>query len=974
MFSGAQNNNNIFNNQQNNNNIFNNQQNNNNNQQNNNNNINNNNFNNKDNEFKNKFNEVKKLFNEINNEKSIKKFKKDSNLNNINLNLNSFVHYFPNNKIFSNKNLDQLIALTKNKKKNLEKNLKNENININLSTKLNLKNIENEIEEILKISSFNNDMKKIYNNNNNKININQKNKIIDINELFIEHNNNLINERISINNNKNNNNNNITLKLCKFNFNYDNEIYLNDKNDENYINNFFDSNRKNFIDISKSKKNYNNNLFINNNNNNYNKNIIFDNNNNYNNENNQEKNLFEFYSEIITNNFSKQNLNNNNNYNLSNLETIKNIVKYLSLNFKKNRKNLFSLLFNQISSNPFTSKNIIKNTIKFYENLFKEKLINGIPYNLNSYENIKKAIEEYSQIVIYSNYQNISQTNNNDLFLWGKIYYFLRAGFFNECIQFINENKNYNNNRELISFLLILNKYNFINFNEENEEDDLIDNNNNEDEETIIENLMEIYKILMNPQNNLKETNPFQHICFTLITKKHNILNNFILEDFNDYIWFHLNIINSEKKIYKKIIDDEGVLTLKKFQNHIINANKEDIIKKSNNFFIDYLQINFSLLLYKNGLKFISEFNNNNNIENNIDFINLFFILNKINLNIDFSNLSNEIINSEIETETDDEISEKFVSKILMFNSRYLKEVIFYLKYSDKNYLDNIAKLILINDNFDIFLPIKIESSTFSKNKTKILQIEKILEENEVKNLLIKITKSFVENSNDFINFDSFDHLLNVIKYYKMINELILLLFHFFIFILKKKFPPKILNFNQDENEFFINEKNILFKYKNLLNEINNFIINNNNNKEIEFVEYFYEILEQLEILEEIFDLINFNKDEIAFEIFIKKIVFIQINKININRFIEDFYKNFNNDLKSFFPEICLIYFYLLNYKRENFIYDKFNNFDLNELKTKIYELISLVKILKEINNINPNEKNIYEFIIENYHNSLLNN
>ena len=307
-----------------------------------------------------------------------------------------------------------------------------------------------------------------------------------------------------------------------------------------------------------------------------------------------------------------------------------------------------------------------------------------------------------------------------------------------------------------------------------------------------------------------------------------------------------------------------------------------------------------------------------------------------------------------------------------MFNSKYFKEVIFYLKYSDKNYLDNIAKLILINDNFDIFLPIKIESSNFSKNKTKILQIEKILEENEVKNLLTKITKSFVENSNDFINFDSFDHLINVIKYYKMINELILLLFHFFIFILKKKFPPKILIFNQEENEFFINEKNILFKYKNLLNEINNFIINNNNN-ENEFIEYFYEILEQLEILEEIFDLINFNKDEIAFEIFIKKIVFIQINKININRFIEDFYKNFNNDLKSFLPEICLIYFYLLNYKKENFIYDKFNNFDLNELKNKIHELLSLVKILKEIN-INPNEKNIYEIIIENYHNSLLNN
>ena len=943
--------------QNNNNNIFNNQQNNNNN----NNNFNNN-FNNKDNEFKNKFNNVKKLYNEINNEKSIKKFKKESNLNNINLNLNSFVHYFPNNKIFSNKSLDQLIALTKNKKKNLEKNLKNENININLSTKLNLKNIENEIEEILKISSFNNDMKKIYNNNNNKININQKNKIIDINELFIEHNNNLINERISINNNKNNNNN-ITLKLCKFNFNYDNEIYSNDKNDEINNNfNFFDSNRKNFIEISNSKKN---NLFINDNNN---KNIIFDNN-NYNNENDSEKNLFEFYSEIITNNFSKQNLNDNN-YNLSNLETIKNIVKYLSLNFKKNRKNLFSLLFNQISSNPFTSKNIIKNTIKFYEDLFKEKLINGIPYNLNSYENIKKAIEDYSQIVIYSNYQNISQTNNNDLFLWGKIYYFLRGGFFNECIQFINENKNYNNNnRELISFLLILNKYNFLNFNEENEE---LINNNNEDEESIIENLMEIYKILMNPQNNLKEKNPFQHICFTLITKKHNILNNFILEDFNDYIWFHLNIINSEKKIYKKIIDDENVLTLKMLQNHIINANKDEIIKKSNNFFIDYLQINFSLLLYKNGLKFISEFNNNNNIENNIDFINLYFILNKINLNINFSNLSNEIINSEIENETDDEISEKFVSKILMFNSKYFKEVIFYLKYSDKNYLDNIAKLILINDNFDIFLPIKIESSNFSKNKTKILQIEKILEENEVKNLLTKITKSFVENSNDFINFDSFDHLINVIKYYKMINELILLLFHFFIFILKKKFPPKILIFNQEENEFFINEKNILFKYKNLLNEINNFIINNNNN-ENEFIEYFYEILEQLEILEEIFDLINFNKDEIAFEIFIKKIVFIQINKININRFIEDFYKNFNNDLKSFLPEICLIYFYLLNYKKENFIYDKFNNFDLNELKNKIHELLSLVKILKEIN-LNPNEKNIYEIIIENYHNSLLNN
>ena len=951
-----------FNNQQNNNN--------NNNQQNN-----NNNFNNQDNQFKIIFNNVTKLYNEIDNEKS-KKFKKESNLNNINLSLNSFVHYFPNNKIFSNKRLDQLIALTKNKKKNLEKKLKNENININLSTKLNLKNIENEIEEILKISSFNNDMKKIYNNNNNKTIINQKNKNIDINELFIEHNNNLINERISINNNKNNNNN-ITLKLCKLNFNYDKNFLFNDKNDENEINNnfnFYGSNKKSFIENSKSKINsFNNNLFFNNNN----KNIIF--NNDINNEyNNSEKNLFEFYSDIITKSyFTKQNLNyssskninNNNNFNLSNLETIKNIVNYLKLNFKKNRKNLFTLLFQQISSNPLTTNNIIKNTIKFYEELFKEKLINGIPYPLNSYENIKKAVEEYSQIIIYSNYQNISQTNNNDLFLWGKIYYFLRGGFFNECIRFINENKNYNNKPELNSFYIILNKYYFIKYNEEKDED--INDNNNEEEEKL---LMQIYEFLMNPQNNLKESNPFQHTCLTLITKKHNILNNFILEDFNDYIWFHLNIINSDKQIYKKIINDEkNILTLKHFQDHIINTNKEEIIKKSNNFFIDYLQIYFSLLLYKSGLKFISEFNNNNNnIENNIDFINLFFILNKIHLNNDFSFLSNENIN-ENENDFNDEISEKFVSKILMFNSKYFKEVIFYLKYSDKNYLENIAKLILINDNFDIFLPIKIDASNFSKNKNKI-QIEEILEENEVKILLNKITNSFVENSNDFINFESFDHLLNVIKYYKMIKELILLLFHFFIFVLKKKSPPKIFgiqNFNEEENEFYFNEK-ILFKYKNLLNEINIIIKNDKNDNNNEFNEYFCEILEQLEILEEIYDLINFNKDEIAFEIFIKNIVFIQINRININRFIEDFYKNFNNDLKGFLPEICFTYFYLLNFKKENFIYDKFNNFDLNDLKYKISELISLVNILKEMNNINPNEKNIYETIIQNYNNSLI--
>ena len=191
---------------------------------------------------------------------------------------------------------------------------------------------------------------------------------------------------------------------------------------------------------------------------------------------------------------------------------------------------------------------------------------------------------------------------------------------------------------------------------------------------------------------------------------------------------------------------------------------------------------------------------------------------------------------------------------------------------------------------------------------------------------------------------------------------------------MKKKSPPKIFgiqNFNEEENEFFFNEK-ILFKYKNLLNEINIMNRNDDNENNKEFNEYFCEILEQLEILEEIYDLINFNKDEIAFEIFIKNIVFIQINRININRFIEDFYKNFNNDLKSFLPEICFTYFYLLNYKKENFIYDKFNNFDLNDLKYKISELISLVNILKEMNNINPNEKNIYETIIQNYNNSLI--
>ena len=590
------------------------------------------------------------------------------------------------------------------------------------------------------------------------------------------------------------------------------------------------------------------------------------------------------------------------------LQEIKNSIQNLSEKLSMNRRSLYELIQYQISNYPITTNNILKSTIKYYEDKYYEKLSQY--KQLNDYKSKKDIIDDHVRVIIYSKFSNeIGSNNKNDLFTWGKVFYFIRCGFIEECIKFIN--KSPNTKPDIILFSSILSS-----------------------DSIKIEDYQNALKFI---DENDKINNPFRHACFIYLTKKTTPLNEQLLDDINDYIWFYLNLIYVDKNKYNNIFTIPNLLLpLQEFQKYIFSIKVDDLIQNSESPTLDYIKCLISILLYDKALNYISQ---------KKDFIvdggNLYFILYQIGFLNDFT----EVNNKEI-TKNEFYYNQRYSSMIKSFIPEKVYEVILYIRFSEANYKESIANIFRQIDNFDLLL--NYNQSNRLKNEDILderIQINKIISEEDLKDILSDISNLYI--SSPIQNIDSFYKLLNLLKNNNLYTELLNLLFFDAVSIIKQKSPKKIFKTNENTFDNNIPDRIISTHYKLLFEDINSILSKNNHDDNFTNFKY----LRQLEIIEEVYDLININKIDLAYDKFMRIVTIVQIIPAEIENFINSVYKKMNKHLLSIYPDICYVYFYLIKNKILGLNNGRINNRDFIEMNkqllSNLFNLISYLSSLK---------------------------
>ena len=85
------------------------------------------------------------------------------------------------------------------------------------------------------------------------------------------------------------------------------------------------------------------------------------------------------------------------------LQEIKNSIQNLSEKLSMNRRSLYELIQYQISNYPITTNNILKSTIKYYDDKYYEKLSQY--KQLDDYNIKKDIIDDHVGVIIYSKFQ-----------------------------------------------------------------------------------------------------------------------------------------------------------------------------------------------------------------------------------------------------------------------------------------------------------------------------------------------------------------------------------------------------------------------------------------------------------------------------------------------------------------------------------------------------------------------------------------
>ena len=155
--------------------------------------------------------------------------------------------------------------------------------------------------------------------------------------------------------------------------------------------------------------------------------------------------------------------------------------------------------------------------------------------------------------------------------------------------------------------------------------------------------------------------------------------------------------------------------------------------------------------------------------------------------------------------------------------------------------------------------------------------------------------------------------------------------------------------FKNNENTFDNNipDRIISTHYKLLFEDINSILSKNNHDDNFTNFKY----LRQLEIIEEVYDLININQIDLAYDKFMRIVTIVQIIPAEIENFINSIYKKMNKHLLSIYPDICYVYFYLIKNKILGLNNGRINNRDFIEMNkqllSNLFNLISYLSSLK---------------------------
>ena len=283
---------------------------------------------------------------------------------------------------------------------------------------------------------------------------------------------------------------------------------------------------------------------------------------------------------------------------------------------------------------------------------------------------------------------------------------------------------------------------------------------------------------------------------------------------------------------------------------------------------------------------------------------------------------------------------------IKSFIPEKIYEVILYIRFSEANYKESIANIFRQIDNFDLLLD--YNQSNRLKNDDFLgerIQINKIISEQDLQDILSDISNLYI--SSPIQNIDSFYKLLNLLKNNNLYTELLNLLFFDAVSIIKQKSPKKIFKTNENTFDNNIPDRIISTHYKLLFEDINSILSKNNHDDNFTNFKY----LRQLEIIEEVYDLMNINKIDLAYDKFMRIVTIVQIIPAEIENFINSVYKKMNKHLLSIYPDICYVYFYLIKNKILGLNNGRINNRDFIEINkqllSNLFNLISYLSSLK---------------------------
>ena len=737
----------------------------------------------------------------------------------------------------------------------------------------------------------------------------------------------------------------------------------------------------------------------------------------------EEPNLFEKYFNTLIPYF-KELINERNINTTDKVLKLREVLELNIANFREGRRNFCEFMkaiitplnSNNDINNKLSTKELIARIIKYLEKDFERK--NYREYQSQSFQKKEDFITNYSNNVIYTYFSNLaSQSESKNLFLWAKIFFFIRFGWKKECIEFINQIEGIymseSGLREIKDSLDEKRRISIQNYNE--------------------------FKRILNQEK--KEENPFKHACMVYMTKIADQLCDNILIEINDHLWFNLNLINpsdnyqhlikknenrlniineSENIIntssINKSINEGGIIELiklKDLQNYFENISTQDLIgtnKKNTNFV--YIILLSGLLKFKNALLFM--------IKNNMyeDAINYYFFLRQIGIYNNFDEINDiNIINIDKKIPGINKSREE-VYQIFPRVSENIPALMLYIVFSDyDNFFQPLSYLLLETETFGVLNNYYQKMPLFQNNKINISNRKKdknmnddnysnsfnfcLMDIMDEKNL-VKLCKNIFELllTHKLRDNSNLNPMFKIFKDLKMLTELTGILINKSIELLNMKKPiitnidngQFVINLIDDRNQKYLGYSLIMNYFGALINDVNQLFMEKQNerenlsknnrfneknekifllSRELEDNNIQISFLKQLPIIETIYENIFKGEFEEAFRLFLENINLVKIGfdleeidyaKV-FDSFINEELKKLKYGILGLYPDILYLFVWVVKIVLNEFYKKGYNNIIMN-MKDNCKALEYLLDRLVE-NSRNDKDLMEYESIFQ---------